>query len=136
MLSTVNVLEQETIDGLLPFKIRDTDIPSDQYRAIQNWVLCFLTYRGSRKITPDYGTDFLPVLRAGFMRLRSDVIREFNSANTIALSYCKDADNLYVTNAFLTRIDVDGSGEGRYLVIYIAFLLSDGTETRTYIELQ
>lgn len=135
MSSTLNFLMRSDLSGKLPFRVLDDEFPSDVYRSVQNWVMCFLTKQGTRKADPGYGTPFLTRLESGRLLEKSDVVSAFNEANTICLGYCVDDDNLYVQNAFLTQVSVDDTDAGKYLVLYIAFAFSDGTFTRTFIEI-
>jgi len=133
MTATLNFLAPETQEGRLPFGLQ-TKVPEPHYAAIQTWVLAFLTDQGSRKADPQYGTMFGLMLQSGSLLLESDVRREFDIANRSALKYCVSDSGIWVTNVVLTKIRVDTSLTGKFIVLYVHFFFSDGTQTRTFIE--
>ena len=136
MSQSINVMYITDESGLIPF-VDQPDIPPKYYSAMQNWTLCFLTSTGSRLVDTDFGTSFVPSIKNGHLFTKLDVQRAFDKANKKSVSYCipDDSDDLHVVNAFITDLTVDNTDLERRLTIYIAFQFSDGTETRTYIEI-
>jgi hypothetical protein len=134
MAKSLNVLLHEQEEGQLPFRMDTSSIPSEYYSAIQNWVLCFLTRKGSRKLDPEYGSRFLQRLDGGHLYTEGDVAREFSDANATALSYCRAPDGLFVKDAKILFVDTQSLSAGRSLIIHIYFLMSDGSSTKTNLE--
>lgn len=132
---TLNVLHNPGVSGRIPFVVDADSMPNKYYAAVQSWVVCFLTKKGSRPLDVDYGTYFLKKLEKGDIRTEADVLLTFNDANKTCLTYCKRSDGeLYVTNAYTTDYDIVSTDSSKYLVIYIAFKFSDGTMTRTHVQ--
>ena len=131
-MDTINILAPTDHEGELPFKL-DPHSVEGSYKAIQEWVISFLTQRGSLKILPEYGTDFLTYLSSGVIINSSDVHAYFDKAAQDAINDLVkpgSPDELTVKRATLINYSIIERDIKRVLVMYVGFGLSDGTMTR------
>jgi len=134
---SLNIIYEADKEGQVPLVLNGGAAPV-HYSAIQNWVLCFLTDKGTRRANLEYGTTFGIDLRNGHLGTRAKVHESFETANTACLKYCtKTPTKGYVTlsNVILTdlRIDYFNDNTG-YLILYLDFAFSDGFKQSTFIE--
>jgi hypothetical protein len=130
-METINVLGPTNKEGQLPFQLEATPVDGT-YKAIQEWVLCFLTKKGSVKVAPTYGCDFLYYLSSGAIRSTADVQEQFNTANEQVMSNIPTptSTNITVQRAVLMNYSVVERDLKRILIMDIGFEFSDGTATR------
>lgn len=134
MADVLNFLAPTRESRRLPFVLQ-ADLPEARYAAVQTWVLAFLTDKGSRPLDTEYGTEFVKTLNAGRLYTEADVRRVFDEASLDALSYCRLSEIVpQVVDAVLTDVRVDATDGSKFVVLYTAFVFSDGTQTRTFIE--
>lgn len=134
-IQTLNVLHNPGTSGRIPFVVDADSIPNKYYAAVQNWVLCFFTKRGTRLLDPGYGTYFIEQLNSGNIRTGADALLAFSQASSSCLQYCfRDDDELRVVDSFLTDYSVFTDDTDKRLSLYVAFKFSDGNATRTMVE--
>jgi hypothetical protein len=130
-MKTINILAPETAPGRLPFKL-EGEIEDGQYKALQEWVLSFLTLKGSVLVLPNYGTDFTYYLESGLIRSTADVQQYFSEASAQALEDIETdttTDNR-VHRAVLMNYSVGEDGDERVLLLDVGFEFTDGSSTR------
>lgn len=131
-MDTINVLAPTSLVGQLPFTLGDDILQDGAYKAIQEWVICFLTARGSVSIVPEYGSDFSYYLSSGAIRSTADVQTHFSEATAQVQEslVSEDDTETKVVTAHLVNYSVVERDLKRILIMEVAFTLSDGTVTR------
>ena len=89
-METINVLAQPNVPGRVPFSLAKDNSVSGQYAAVQDWVIAFLTEKGSRPDHPEYGTNFKRRVTGGSIRNTTSLLSEFALAASEAV---EDANN-------------------------------------------
>lgn len=130
---SINIMAPTQEEQQVPFTFNG--VVDGHYRAIQEWVLAFLTRRGTRRDMPNYGTDFLSRVRKGMIRTQDDLETQFSvAADKAASDVAGSPGELYVTSAVLQ--DSGFVQEDAYIGMDVAFSLSDGTRTSAVLDVR